>query len=101
VCAFNLAAVYDKLGRVDEAISLLQNGPPRWRGVPYVRLWLALSYALAGRKDQAAAEFTAAFRAGAPKYMLAIERQLNVGSFTQEFPNQIIALSDAYGILEK
>jgi TolB-like protein/Flp pilus assembly protein TadD len=100
VYAFNLAAVYDKLGRVDEAISLLENGPPQWRSVPYVRLWLALSYALAGRKEQAVAEF-AAFRALAPKYTLAIERQLNVGSLTQEFLNQIVALSGEYGIPEK
>ena len=79
--AFNLAAVYDQLGRIDQAISLLENGPPQWRNVPYVRLWLALSYALAVRKEQAVTEF-AAFRALAPKYTLAIERQLNVGSLT-------------------
>jgi len=100
VYAFNLAAVYDQLGRIDEAISLLENGPPQWRSVPYVRLWLALSYALAARKEQAAKEF-AAFRALAPKYTLAIERQLNVGSLTQEFLNQIVALSGEYGIPEK
>ena len=100
VYAFNLAAVYDKLGRVDDAISLLENGPPQWQSVPYVRLWLALSYALAGRKEQAVAEF-AAFRALAPKYTLAIERQLNVGSLTPEFLNQIVALSGEYGIPEK
>jgi len=34
VYAFNLAAIYDKLGRVDEAISLLRNGPPQWQSVP-------------------------------------------------------------------
>jgi tetratricopeptide (TPR) repeat protein len=100
VYAFNLAAVYDKLGRVDEAISLLRNGPPQWQSVPYVRLWLALSYALAGRKEEAAAEF-ASLRAVAPKYTLAIERQLNVGSLTQEFLNQIVELSGEYGIPEK
>ena len=97
---FNLASALRQQGRVDEAISLLENGPPQWRSVPYVRFWLALSYALAGRKEQAAAEFTA-FRAVAPKYTLAIERQLNVGSLTQEFLNQIVALSGEYGIPEK
>ena len=100
VYAFNLAAVYDKLGRVDEAISLLRNGPPQWQSVPYVRLWLALSYALAGRKEEAATEF-AAFRALAPKYTLAIERQLNVGSLTEDFLNQIVGLSGEYGIPKK
>jgi tetratricopeptide (TPR) repeat protein len=100
IYAFNLAAVYDQLGRVDEAISQLEKGPPQWQSVPFVRLWIALSYALAGRKEQAAAEF-GAFRALAPKYTLAIERQLNLGAFTPQFLNQIVALSREYGIPEK
>src|SRR6516162_9068086 len=73
--AYYLAAIYNQLGRVGDAISLLENGPPHWRSVPEIRLWLALSYALAGRKEQAAAEFTS-LRALAPKFTVVIERQL-------------------------
>jgi tetratricopeptide (TPR) repeat protein len=55
----NLAAVYDQLGRFGDAVHLLENAPPRWRGVAQIRLWLALSYALAGRNEPAAAEYAA------------------------------------------
>src|SRR5262249_60473733 len=68
--ALFLAQVYDRLGRADEAIKVLENGPPQWRSVPLVRLWLGLSYALGGRKEPAAAEF-AAFRELAPKWTLS------------------------------
>jgi adenylate cyclase len=97
--AFLLAAVYDQLGRVDDAISLLEKGPPHWRSAPDARIWLALSYALAGRKEQAAAEF-AALRALAPKYTVAIER-LYLGPFAPQFSDRVAALSREYGIPEK
>ena len=84
--AYFLAAAYDQLGRVDDAISLLEKGPPQWRSVPLVRLWLAMSYALAGRKGSAAAEF-AAFRA--------------LGYFEPQFFDHIVALAREYGIPEK
>ena len=97
--AFLLAAVYDQLGRVDDAISLLEKGPPHWRSAPDARMWLALSYALAGRKEQAAAEF-AALRALAPKYTVAIERRY-LGPFAPQFSDRVLALSREYGIPEK
>ena len=97
--ALFLAQVYDQLGRVDEAISLLENGPPQWRSVPAVRFWLGLSYALAGRKEQAAAEF-AAFRALAPKWMLATAKSFWARYFTPQFADRIAALSREYGIPE-
>jgi TolB-like protein/Flp pilus assembly protein TadD len=97
--AIDLAAAYDRLGRVDDAINLLEKGPPHWRSAPDARIWLALSYALAGRKEQAAAEF-AAFRALAPKYTVAIERH-NLGPFAPQFSDRIVALSREYGIPEK
>jgi hypothetical protein len=59
---------------VDDAISVLEQGPPHWRSDPNIRFWLAMSYALAGRKEQAAAEF-AAFRALAPNYTVANARR--------------------------
>jgi tetratricopeptide (TPR) repeat protein len=90
--AFSLAEVYDRLGRVDEAISLLANGPPQWRNVPAVRLWLGLSYALAGRKEQAATEF-AAFRALAPKWTLSSARRFWSPYFGSKFSDRIAALS--------
>jgi tetratricopeptide (TPR) repeat protein len=96
--AYYLAAVYDQLGRVDDAISLLENGLPH--SVPEIRLWLALSYALAGRKEQAAADF-AALRALAPKFTVVIERQLYPGFFTPQFLDRITARSREYGIPEK
>ena len=98
--ALRLAAVYDQSGRVDDAISLLKKGPPHWRSHPNIRLWLAMSYALAGRREQAAAEF-AALRALAPKFTVAIERQLAPGYFEPKFLNRIAALLREYGIPEK
>jgi len=98
--AFSLAEVYDRLGRVDEAISLLANGPPQWRSVPAVRLWLGLSYALAGRKDQAATEF-AAFRALVPKWTLSTVQRLWSRYFGSKFSDRIVALSREFGIPEK
>jgi tetratricopeptide (TPR) repeat protein len=41
--AYYLAAVYDQLGRVGDAITLLEKGPPQWQSIPEIRLWLALS----------------------------------------------------------
>jgi tetratricopeptide (TPR) repeat protein len=98
--AFFLAQVYDRLGRVDEAINVLENGPPQWRSVPAVRFWLGLSYALAGRKEHAAAEF-AAFRALAPKWTLSTAKRLWARYLTPQFSDRIAALSRDYDIPEK
>jgi TolB-like protein/cytochrome c-type biogenesis protein CcmH/NrfG len=95
-----LAAVYDQLGRADDAISLLEQGPPHWRSHPNMRFLLAMSCALAGRREQAAAEF-AALRALAPKFTVAIERRLSPGYFEPKFLDRIAALSLEYGIPEK
>lgn len=65
-----------------------------------VRLWLGLSYALAGRKDQATAEF-AAFRVLAPKWTLSSTRRFWARYFTPQFSDRITALSREYGIPEK
>ena len=94
-----LAGVYDQLGRVDDAIGLLEQGPPHWRSHPAIRFWLAMSYALAGRNEQAAAEF-AALRALAPKFTVAIERRVAPGYFAPKFFDRIAALSREYGIPE-
>ena len=85
--------------REDKAISLLENGPPQWRSVPAVRFWLGVSYALAGRKEQAAAEF-AAFRALAPKWTLSNTQRFRSRYFTPQFSNRIAALSREYSIPE-
>jgi tetratricopeptide (TPR) repeat protein len=98
--AVSLAQVYDRLGRVDDAISLLENGPPQWRNAPAVRFWLGLSYALAGRREHAAAEF-AAFRALAPKLTLSSTQRYWSRYFTPQFSDRIAALSLEYGIPEK
>jgi adenylate cyclase len=98
--ALFLAQAYDRLGRVEEAIRVLENGPPQWRSVPPVRLWLGLSYALAGRKEQAAAEF-AAFRALAPKWTPSTTQGFSAHYFTPQFADRIAALSREYGIPEK
>ena len=98
--ALSLAEVYNRLGRVDEAVSLLENGPPQWRSVPAVRFWLGLSYALAGRKEHAAAEF-AAFRALAPKWTLSTAKHFWDRYFAPQFADRIAALSREYGIPEK
>jgi class 3 adenylate cyclase/TolB-like protein/Tfp pilus assembly protein PilF len=98
--ALSLAQVYDRLGRIDDAISLLEKGPPQWRNDPLVRLWLALSYALAGRRERAGAEF-AAFRALAPKWTLSTTRRFWDRCFGPEFSDRIVALSREYGIPEK
>ena len=98
--AYYLAAIYNQLGRVGDAISLLENGPPHWRSVPEIRLWLALSYALAGRKEQAAAKF-AAFRALAPKWTLSTVQRNWSRYFTPQFFDRIAALSREQGIPEK
>ena len=95
-----LAQVYDRLGRVDEAISLLEKGPPQWRSVPAIRLWLGLSYALAGHKENAATEF-AAFRALAPKWTLATAKRFWARYFTPQFADRIADLSREYGIPDK
>jgi class 3 adenylate cyclase/TolB-like protein/Flp pilus assembly protein TadD len=98
--ALLLAQVYDQLGRVEDAIRLIEKGPPQWRSVPEVPLWLALSYALAGHKEQASAEF-AALRGIAPKYTVAIAQRAYTGYFEQKFLHRIVALSREYGIPEK
>ncbi|MBV9685938.1 MAG: tetratricopeptide repeat protein [Alphaproteobacteria bacterium] len=98
--ALFLAEVYDQLGRVDEAIKVLENGPPQWQRVPQVRLWLGLSYALAGRKENAAAEL-AAFRALAPKWTLSTTKRFRARYYTPQFSDRIAALSREYGIPEK
>jgi hypothetical protein len=69
--------------------------------VPLFQFWLATSYALAGRKEQAAAEF-AAFRALAPKYTVAIAQRGDYsGYFAPKFFDRIAALLREYGIPEK
>ena len=88
------------MGRIDDAIGLLDKGPLQWRSVPQIRLWLALSYARAGRREQAAAEF-AAFRALAPKFTVSIVRRDYSGYFEPKFFDRIVALSLEYGIPEK
>ena len=98
--ALFLAQVYGQLGRIDEAIKVLEKGPPQWRRVPWVRLWLGLSYALGGRKEQAAAEF-AAFRALAPKWTLSTAKRFWERYFTPQFADRIAALSREYGVAEK
>jgi tetratricopeptide (TPR) repeat protein len=98
--AYLLAAAYDQLGRIDDAISLLEKGPSQWRSVPEIHLWLALSYALAGRKEQAATEF-ASLRALAPKFTVSIVRRDYSGYFELKFFDRIAALSREYGIPEK
>src|SRR6516164_6390355 len=98
--AVSLAQVYDRLGRVDEAINVLENGPPQWRSVPSVRFWLGLSYALAGRKEHAAAEF-AALRALAPKLTLSTTQRYWSRYFAPQFADRIAALSREYGIPKK
>jgi len=97
--ALLLAQVYDQLGQVDEAIKVLENGPPQWRSVPWVRLWLGLSYGLADRKEQAAAEFSA-FRALAPKWTLATAKRFWARYYTPQFSDHIAALSREYSIPE-
>ena len=64
------------------------------------RFWLALSYALAGRKDQAVTEF-AAFRELAPKWTLSRTQRNWSRYFTPQFFDRIAALSREYGIPEK
>jgi TolB-like protein/cytochrome c-type biogenesis protein CcmH/NrfG len=98
--ALFLAQVYDRLGRVDDAIKVLETGPPQWRNVPWVRLWLGLSHALGGRKEQAAAEF-AAFRALAPKWTPSTAKRFWDRYFTPQFADRIAALSREYGVAEK
>ena len=98
--AYLLAAVYDQLGRVGDAVTLLENGPQQWRSDPAVRVWLGLSYALAGRKEQAAPEFSA-FRALAPKRTLSYWRRVWSRYYTPQFTDRILALSREYGIPEK
>ena len=63
-------------------------------------LWLGLSYALAARKDQAAAEF-AAFRALAPKWTLSATQRLWARYFTPQFSDRLATLSREYGIPEE
>ena len=88
------------MGRVDEALNVLETGPPQWRSVPAVRFWLGLSYALTGRKEHAAAEF-AAFRALAPKLTLSTTQRFWYRYFGPQFSDRVIALSREYGIPEK
>jgi tetratricopeptide (TPR) repeat protein len=95
-----LAGVYDQLGRVGDAVTLLENGPQQWRSDPAVRIWLGLSYALAGRKEQAAAEF-AAYRALAPKRTLSYLRRVWSRYYKPQFADRILALSGEYDIPEK
>jgi len=90
--ALSLAAIYDQLGRVGDAISLLEKGPLQWRSIPEVPLWLALSYALVGHKEQASAEF-AALRGIAPKYTVTIAQRAYTGYFESKFLDRIVALS--------
>jgi hypothetical protein len=94
-----LAAIYDQLGRISEAINVLENGPPQWRSIPVVRLWLGLSHALGGHKEQAAAEF-AAFRVLTPKWTLSTSKRFWDRYFTPLFSDRIFALSREYGIPE-
>jgi tetratricopeptide (TPR) repeat protein len=97
--ASQLAAAYDQLGRVDDAVKLLENGPPQWRNALPLRLWLALSYALAGRKEEAAAEFATCHALG--PIMLAIGRQIDPGYFTPQFSDRLAGLLREYGLTEK
>ena len=98
--ALLLAQVYDRLGRVDEAIKVLEDGRPQWRSVPAIRFWLGLSDALAGHKEQAAAEFSA-FRALAPKWTLSTTKRFWARYYTPQFADRIVALSGEYGIPDK
>jgi hypothetical protein len=62
-------------------------------------LWLALSRALAGRKERAATEF-ATFRVLAPKWTLSTTRRNWSRCFTLQFADRIVALSREYSISE-
>jgi len=55
---------------------------------------------LAGRKEQAAPEFSA-FRALAPKRTLSYWRRVWSRYYTPQFADRILALSREYGIPEK
>jgi adenylate cyclase len=99
--AIFLAEIYNQLGRVDDAISLLEKGPPQWRGDPGVLGSLGLSYAFAGRRKEAAAEFTA-FRAVTPKWTLSTaQKRYWSRYFTPQFFDRIVATLREYGIPEK
>src|SRR5215813_7363754 len=95
--ALFVAQAYDQLGGVDQAIAVLEVGPPQWRSVPAVRFWLGLSYALAGRKKQAAMEF-AAFRALAPRWTVSDTQRFRSLYFTPQFSDRIAALLLEYGV---
>jgi hypothetical protein len=97
--ALLLLQAFDRSGRLDDPISLVENGSPKLRSGPLVRLWLALSYALAGRKERAATDF-ATFRVLAPKWTLSTTRRNWFRCFTPQFADRIVALSREYSISE-
>ena len=77
------------MGRVDDATSLLENGPPHW-AAPCPTPW-------PGRKKQVRAEL-AAFRARIPKYTVAI---CALGYVKPQFFDRIVALLLECGVREK
>ena len=92
-----MVQAFDQSGRFDDPVSLAENGPPKLRSGPLVRLWLALASALAGRKERAATEF-APFRVRAPKRTLSTTRRNWSRCFTPQFADRIVALSREYSI---
>jgi len=96
-----LAGVYNQLGRTDDAIRLLERGPPQWRDVPTIREWRALSYALAGRNEEASVEFAAIRSLASKYYTVASAGQRWRGFYTPEFCDRIEGVLLEYGVPPK
>jgi len=96
-----LAGVYNQLGRTDDAIRLLERGPPQWRDVPTIREWRALSYALAGRNEEASVEFAAIRSLASKYYTVASADQRWRGFYTPEFCDRIEGVLLEYGVPPK
>jgi TolB-like protein/Tfp pilus assembly protein PilF len=91
-----LAQLYDRLERVDEAINVIENGPPQWRNAPAVRL--ARPVLRSGRPQRAGGGRVCRVPRARTEMDAVEHATLLARYFSPQFSDRLAAVSREYGI---